>query len=181
MKTDALTGSSAQKTRVLSEFQNEDNLMKKGCVRVLLLNLGDESASGANLTTANHLVFVHPLVAKSQQKWTQQEAQAAVNNASENISFFTIGLGDEIDENTLSQIGTSGSVFATDSSELETVFNQVSNNVANQANSFYLFEYCSPKRDGSGINNLVIQALSNDRTGVVEASFDATGFSSGCQ
>jgi hypothetical protein len=76
LKTDALTGSSAQKTRVLSEFQNEDNLMKKGCVRVLLLNLGDESASGANLTTANHLVFVHPLVAKSQQKWTQQEAQA---------------------------------------------------------------------------------------------------------
>ncbi|MEP0263478.1 VWA domain-containing protein [Dokdonia sp.] len=114
-------------------------------------------------------------------RFTQQEAQAAVNNASENISFFTIGLGDEIDENTLSQIGTSGSVFATDSSELETVFNQVSNNVANQANSFYLFEYCSPKRDGSGMNNLVIQALSNDRTGVVEASFDATGFGSGCQ
>ena len=43
---------------------------------MLLLNLGDESASGANLTTANHLVFVHPLVAESQQKWTQQEAQA---------------------------------------------------------------------------------------------------------
>lgn len=114
-------------------------------------------------------------------RFTEQEALAAVNNADENISFFTIGLGDEIDESTLSQIGTDGSVFATDSSELETVFNQVSNNVANQANSFYLFEYCSPKRDGSGVNNLVIQAISNTRTGVVETSFDATGFSSGCQ
>ncbi|MFT5891527.1 MAG: hypothetical protein ACI9Y7_001631 [Dokdonia sp.] len=114
-------------------------------------------------------------------RFTEQEALTAVNNASENISFFTIGLGDEIDESTLSLIGTAGSVFATDSSELETVFNQVSNNVANQANSFYLFEYCSPKRDGSGMNNLVIQAISNTRTGVVEASFDATGFSSGCQ
>jgi hypothetical protein len=51
-------------------------LIRRSNVRVLLLNLGDESASGANLTTANHLVFVHPLVAESQQKWTQQEAQA---------------------------------------------------------------------------------------------------------
>ncbi|WP_299211208.1 VWA domain-containing protein [uncultured Dokdonia sp.] len=114
-------------------------------------------------------------------RFTRQEALAAVNNANDNISFFTIGLGDEIDENTLSQIGISGSVFATDSSELETVFNQVSNNVSNQANSFYLFEYCSPKRDGSGVNNLVIQAISNTRTGVIETSFDATGFGSGCQ
>ena len=114
-------------------------------------------------------------------RFTEQEALTAVNNADENISFFTIGLGDEIDETTLTQIGVSGSVFATDSSELEAVFNQVSNNVANQANSFYLFEYCSPKRDGSGVSNLVIQALSNEKTGVVETSFDATGFSSGCQ
>ena len=77
--TDALKGSSSQKTKVLSEFQNEANNGKSSSsksVRVLLLNLGDESASGANLTTANHLVFVHPLVAQSQQKWTQQEAQA---------------------------------------------------------------------------------------------------------
>ena len=70
-------GSSAQKTKVLSAFQDESSSGAKGStVRVLLLNLGDESASGANLTTANHLVFVHPLVAESQQKWTQQEAQA---------------------------------------------------------------------------------------------------------
>jgi SNF2 family DNA or RNA helicase len=75
LNTDALKGSSAQKTKVLSAFQNESTGGSSN-VRVLLLNLGDESASCANLTTANHLVFVHPLVAESQQKWTQQEAQA---------------------------------------------------------------------------------------------------------
>ena len=31
-------------------------------------------------------------------RFTEQEALTAVNNADENISFFTIGLGDEIDE-----------------------------------------------------------------------------------
>lgn len=81
MKTSSLKGSSSQKTKVLSAFQEcEDrkssSSKSKTPTRVLLLNLADESASGANLTTANHLVFVHPLVAESQQKWAQQEAQA---------------------------------------------------------------------------------------------------------
>ncbi len=73
IKTASLTGGAVSKSKVLSAFQDASN---SSAVRVLLLNLGDESASGANLTTANHLVFVHPLVAESQQKWTQQEAQA---------------------------------------------------------------------------------------------------------
>ncbi len=113
-------------------------------------------------------------------RFTEQEALNSVNNASENITFFTIGLGEEIDPIVLSSIGTSGSAFAVDSTELEAVFNQVSDNVASQANSFYLFEYCSPKRDGSGLNNLLIQAISQDRSGLIETAFDATGFTSGC-
>ena len=56
-------------------FRKENSIQPVGDSN-RILNLGDESASGANLTTANHLVFVHPLVAESQQKWTQQEAQA---------------------------------------------------------------------------------------------------------
>jgi SNF2 family DNA or RNA helicase len=80
LKTSSLKGSSSQKTKVLTAFQACDDDVSssdsKNDVRVLLLNLADESASGANLTTANHLVFVHPLYAESQQKWAQQEAQA---------------------------------------------------------------------------------------------------------
>lgn len=112
--------------------------------------------------------------------YTEEEALSSVNNASENISFFTIGLGQEIDEVILDRIGTEGSVFADNSEDLITVFNEVSNTVAGQANSFYLFEYCSPKRDGSGVNDLVIQATTNDLTGIVTTSFDATGFTGGC-
>ncbi len=60
------------------------------------------------------------------------------------------------------------------------VFNDISNGVAGQANSFYLFEYCSPKRDGSGENDLIIQVITGDRDGIVQTSFDATGFTGGC-
>lgn len=113
-------------------------------------------------------------------RFTEQQALSAVNNADEDISFFTIGLGSEIDEESLSAIGSEGSAFASDSSELEAVFNDISNGVSGQANSFYLFEYCSPKRDGSGISNLLIQVIDGERQGLVLTTFDATDFTSGC-
>jgi len=101
-------------------------------------------------------------------------------DGTDQASFFTIGLGSEIDEEVLTDIGQTGSAFATSAQELETVFNEISNGVAGQANSFYLFEYCSPKRDGSGSSNLVIQVIDGERDGVVQTSFDATGFTGGC-
>lgn len=114
-------------------------------------------------------------------RYTEQEALDAVSNAGEDISFFTIGLGSEIDEEVLTAIGKTGSAFAENSNELEAVFNDISNGVAGQANSFYLFEYCSPKRDGSGENDLIIQVITGERDGIVQTSFDATGFTSGCE
>ena len=50
--------------------------MDEGDPRVLLLNIKDESASGANLTLANHAIFVHPLLAASQQEYNACETQA---------------------------------------------------------------------------------------------------------
>lgn len=114
-------------------------------------------------------------------RFTEEQALNAVSNADDDINFFTIGLGSEIDEEVLSEVGTSGSVFVDQSEELESVFNDISNDVSEQANSFYLFEYCSPKRDGSGENNLVIQVIDDTQNGIVQTTFDATDFSAGCQ
>jgi len=44
--------------------------------RVLLLNLRDESAAGANLTSANHAIFVHPLLVSSQVEFDSCDTQA---------------------------------------------------------------------------------------------------------
>lgn len=44
--------------------------------RVLLLNLRDESAAGANLTAASHAVFVHPLLVHSQVEYDSCDTQA---------------------------------------------------------------------------------------------------------
>nr|WP_298998766.1 VWA domain-containing protein [uncultured Allomuricauda sp.] len=114
-------------------------------------------------------------------RFREQDALRAVNEANPNISFFTIGLGAEIDVDVLSDIGKTASVFAGNKEELEATFNQISQRVSEQANSFYLFEYCTPKRDGSGENNLVIQLTDGGLQGAVQTKFRADGFIGGCE
>ncbi len=114
-------------------------------------------------------------------RYTETAALQKVNDANPNISFFTIGLGGEIDTEVLSAIGKTFSVFAGNKEELETNFNEISLRVSEQANSFYLFEYCTPKRDGSGENNLAIQVKDGSRQGSVQTKFDTKGFTGGCE
>ncbi|MCK0145849.1 VWA domain-containing protein [Arenibacter sp. F26102] len=114
-------------------------------------------------------------------RYTQTAALKKVDNANKNIAFFSIGLGAEIDADVLGKIGKTFSVFAGNKEQLETTFNDISFRVSEQANSFYLFEYCSPKRDGSGENNLAIQVKQGNRQGAVQTKFNAKGFTGGCE
>ncbi|KZT02845.1 uncharacterized protein LAESUDRAFT_661099 [Laetiporus sulphureus 93-53] len=65
-----IRGSAAQKSKSLEQFQTESE------ERVLLLNVMDESASGANLASANHAVFLSPLLAATQDIYDACETQA---------------------------------------------------------------------------------------------------------
>lgn len=65
-----IKGSASQRSKNLEKYQNDT------AERVLLLNVMDESASGANLTGANHAVFLSPLLAPSQEIYDACETQA---------------------------------------------------------------------------------------------------------
>ncbi|KAI0272498.1 hypothetical protein BC834DRAFT_817628 [Gloeopeniophorella convolvens] len=65
-----IKGSAAMKSKNLEKFQNDSE------ERVLLLNVMDESASGANLTSANHAIFLSPLLAPTQEIYLANETQA---------------------------------------------------------------------------------------------------------
>merc|ERR1719161_1019303 len=69
--TSQLHGSVGQRGNIISEWQN--NATSATCV--LLLSL-QESASGANLTAANHVVFLHPMLASTPEQAVGYEAQA---------------------------------------------------------------------------------------------------------
>ncbi|KAJ7504292.1 hypothetical protein B0H11DRAFT_2273456 [Mycena galericulata] len=65
-----IKGSASAKSKSLESFQQDST------ERVLLLNLMDESASGANLTSANHAIFLSPLLAPSQEIYDACMTQA---------------------------------------------------------------------------------------------------------
>jgi SNF2 family DNA or RNA helicase len=67
-----LLGNVYQRGEVIRRFQEERG---EGAVGVLLLSL-EHSASGTNLTAANHVVFVHPMHALSAERAVSYEAQA---------------------------------------------------------------------------------------------------------
>lgn len=110
----------------------------------------------------------------------KQDAYDTVENADDVISFYTIGLGSEIDVDVLQQIGKDAFAFAAETEELVNTFEEIADKVNAEANSYYLFEYCSPKRDGSGESELRIEAKKDNLKGFVKTVFDATGFDGGC-
>jgi len=67
-------GSVQQQVKSLSAMQAE--VLSSDAPRVLLLTMDDESSSGVNLSTANHALFVHPLLAGSCQQYEAYETQA---------------------------------------------------------------------------------------------------------
>lgn len=142
-------------------------------------NLLKESTGGGKIGAVSVVIFTDGTDQAS--RYTKEAAKKKVNDADRNISFFTIGLGSEIDTEILTDIGKTFSVFAGNKGELENTFRDISFRISEQANSFYLFEYCSPKRDGSGENNLAIQVKDGSRQGAVQTKFSANGFTGGCE
>ena len=111
-------------------------------------------------------------------RYSKTDAFSAVEAADEKISFYTIGLGYEIDQSVLMTLGKNSSAFANNTNQLTEKFSEIAQSVFNQANSFYLFEYCSPKRNGS--NELIIEVKKGSNFGTVSTSFSAVGFTGGC-
>ncbi|PWN54267.1 hypothetical protein IE53DRAFT_258648 [Violaceomyces palustris] len=65
-----LTGSAKRRSDLLEAYQEDEG------ARVLLLNVDDESAAGSNLTVANHVIFVGPLLKQEQQQYDATMTQA---------------------------------------------------------------------------------------------------------
>jgi len=97
---------------------------------------------------------------------------------------FAIGLGAEIKEWLLDDIGKNGTAMAADKSAIVKAFDEIGTKVAGRTKSFYLLSYCSPAR--AGRHDLRIQAVVVDSkgheqlSGSVTSEFDASGFAPGC-
>lgn len=164
---------------ITSDISNDNSTDLYGAV-IKSVEQADEILSNVTTVLSAASIVIFTDGSDQAARYLKQDAINAVSNASNKISFYTIGLGDEIDEDVLSDIGKNASAFATNTTELTSVFTGTAQSISSEANSFYLFEYCSPKRSGSGESQLRINITRGSQVGNLTTNFDATGFSGGC-
>ena len=109
---------------------------------------------------------------------TEELAINKTDSVSSSLTLFTVGLGGEINDTVLKKYGKDGFEFADNLQNLTESFAKIANRIKDKANSYYIFEYCSPKR--AGMFNLKIDVAKDGRGGSLVSTFSADGFSGGC-
>jgi len=112
---------------------------------------------------------------------TRDDMIAALDGASQaNHEVYAIGVGAEIEQGVLSEIGRDGIEMANDTVGVSDAFERVAERIDAQAKRFYLLSYCSPARKGP--HRVRIEAHASNkagrghRSGALEYEFDADGF-----
>jgi hypothetical protein len=91
---------------------------------------------------------------------------------------FAIGVGSEIDEGTLGDVGRNGYLLVEDSAAITEAFRQVAQRVVAMTQRYYLLSYCSPAR--AGTHRVSVEAVTPDASGRLSYDFDAAGFGPNC-
>jgi uncharacterized protein (TIGR02145 family) len=91
---------------------------------------------------------------------------------------YTVGLGNEQDENALKQLGTAGYYSLENFSELSDQFKEIQDEIISYANSFYYLYYMSPKR-GDNVHSLKLSVKNNvsfSASANIIGEFSSNGF-----
>lgn len=105
---------------------------------------------------------------------------AEMNDALDDAAFdvFALGVGNEIDEETLGDVGRSGYVLIEDSAAIRDAFAAISDRILGFMQRYYLLSYCSPAR--AGVHEVTVEATHGELAGRLSYEFDAEGFGPDC-
>lgn len=93
-------------------------------------------------------------------------------------SVYSLGVGHEIDDSTLSRIGKSGYIRVEDSAASRDAFREIATRIVRFTRRYYLLSYCSSARGGR--HKVTIEATAEGASGKLDYEFDARGFGPGC-
>jgi len=96
-------------------------------------------------------------------------------NAISGKRVYTVGLGPEIDQDVLQQLGNSGFYPIANANQLSGVFSQILTELDKSANSFYWLNYSSPK-EGNFDHLLQLSLNNNPYPSVINGKFSSFGF-----
>ncbi|PKN39475.1 MAG: VWA domain-containing protein [Deltaproteobacteria bacterium HGW-Deltaproteobacteria-20] len=95
---------------------------------------------------------------------------------------FAIGLGAEMSEDELNQVGKNGTAMAADRNAVVNAFDTIAKRIEDLTRSYYLLSYCSPARAGEHEVRIeaVVKEGDKERRGSISSRFDAQDFGPGC-
>lgn len=112
---------------------------------------------------------------------SKEDVQKAISETKYDV--FAIGLGAEMQESQLKEIGKDGTARADDKAAVVTAFDTIATRIAARTKSYYLLSYCSPARAGKhevSITAVTKDDKGNESSGSLTSDFDATGFTPNC-
>lgn len=105
-----------------------------------------------------------------------EDMRKAIDDA--DYSLYAIGVGNEIDDNTLGEIGRDGYLRVEESAAVSRAFDHIGARIVSYTRRYYLLSYCSPARAGK--HEVTIEAEHDGASGQLTYQFDAKGFAPEC-
>lgn len=94
----------------------------------------------------------------------------------ESYEIFAIGVGAELQESDLSDIGPDGHELVRDQAKVDAAFDKMAARIDAHRKRFYLLSYCTPARKGAHRVRVQVQDKKKEMSGSVEYEFNADGF-----
>lgn len=167
--------------RTCAGFRCVDDSTNLNGALVSALATLDERLSQADVTWRDAALV---LFTDGTDQASRVSAAAALEAArSSRAHLFTVGLGGEVEEAALRAYGRDGYWPVEAAAGLDAAFAAIAARVNGLASRFYLLEYCSPKRSGTHVLKVTarLPQEAGELLGGLSLSFDATGFTSGCE
>ncbi|WP_394822547.1 VWA domain-containing protein [Pendulispora albinea] len=112
---------------------------------------------------------------------TKDQMRKAIKDSKYEV--FAIGLGKEMQESELKDVGKNGTSRTDNKQEVVKSFDDIAQRIEASTKSYYLLSYCSPSRAGKHAVKIEAQAKDEkkgERSGSLVSEFDASGFTHGC-
>jgi hypothetical protein len=178
----ASAGGAQARANSLSSFQTKDPSTNLNGAIIQGLQVLDEGLEKAENPLKIGTLVVFTDGTDRAARVPEDEMLTAVRDSPYEV--FVIGLGEELSEKDLQQIGKSGTALAKDSSEIQAAFETIGKRIEQLTKSYYLLSYCTPARAGE--HTVTVkgkhkpEGKKKEITGDLETAFDAEGFEKGC-
>lgn len=160
----------------LGQFQTRDPSTNLYGAVVQAIKEMDEGVKGSRAPLRFGTVVVFTDGTDRAARVKIEDMRKAVDEAG--YDFYAIGVGNEIDDNTLGEIGRDGYLRVEDASAISGAFDQIGARIVSYTRRFYLLSYCSPAR--AGVHDVTIEANHEGSRGSLTYQFDAKGFGPNC-